>query len=149
MQRRTPERAGLRRGALLTDLIFATFLFGMGVMIWLSVYPTADRSSRTVSSYSQAVSVLQHKADQLRAVGFGRLTFTELRNAGVVDATPNASPYRFDIADNLGALFTVPVGTMTITSPAADLRQVDLLLTWQNSLGRSSSHAITVLIAQE
>ncbi|MBM3458031.1 MAG: hypothetical protein FJX77_05815 [Armatimonadetes bacterium] len=134
---------------MLVDIIFATTIFAFAILAWGALYPIASQTARRTADYTQAVSALQHKADQLRAVGFGRLTYTELLNAGIIDAAPNSSPFRFEVADGLSSHLWSPVGAITISNPASDLRQVDLSLTWQVSPTRQSTHALTILIAQE
>ena len=48
-------------------------------------------ASRMVGNYQQASSLVQHKIDELRSVGYGRLDFTNLRTSGIIDATPRAA----------------------------------------------------------
>ena len=51
-----------------------------------AMLPMASKASRMVGSYQQAASMVQHKIDQCRAIGYGRLTYSELLTAGVIDA---------------------------------------------------------------
>ncbi len=147
--RASDARTPVRRGSSLIDVIFATFIVVFATLMWTAIYPTASRTSRATTDYSQVVSEVQHKVEQLRSLGFGRMTFTELRNAGIIDATPTTSPYTFTATDSLSTFVTNPTGTITITSPASDLRQAVVSLTWRGAPGRDTTHAVTILIAQD
>jgi len=145
------SRARSRRGFSLIDSAIATMVMAAGVLVFAAFYPTAARCSKMSGSYSQAISEVQHKVDQLRAVGYGRLTYTDLKDAGVIDASPNASPYRFEAKDNLGAVLWSPVGTIAVTDVSTDLRQVTVTLTWLRSSQSTqrSTHAVTILVTNE
>jgi hypothetical protein len=93
---------------------------------------------------------VQHKIDQCRGVGYGRLTFTELRNGGIIDATPTASPFSFKTVDGLTAIFPNTVATITITDFSADIKQVTVELTWTGSPNRQGNGTMsaTALIAR-
>jgi type II secretory pathway pseudopilin PulG len=139
------------RGYTLLEVVTAVFLMSLGVLLFGSLYPTAYRSSRMSGQYSQATSAVQHKVDQLRALGYGRLTYNELRAAGVIDASPTASPFRFEAQDNLAAELAQPVGTITVAPVRTNLRQATIRLEWRGAPGRTrrSSHAVTILIAND
>ncbi|MGV3720434.1 MAG: type IV pilus modification PilV family protein [Actinomycetota bacterium] len=150
VESRSRRRIG-KRGSGLIEVAIATMIMAMGILVFAGFYPTAAKSSKMSGSYSQAVSEVQHKVDQLRAIGYGRLNYTDLRAANVIDSTPNSSPFRFEKADDLSALLWDPIGTITVASPATDLAQVTISLSWRrqpNSTQRSS-HAVTILITNE
>lgn len=140
-----------RRGFSLIDSAIATMVMAAGVLVFAAFYPTAARCSKMSGSYSQAISEVQHKVDQLRAVGYGRLTYTDLKDAGIIDSSPNASPFRFEAKDNLSALLWSPIGTITVTNVSTDLRQVTVTLTWLRSSQSTqrSTHAVTILVTNE
>jgi hypothetical protein len=129
----------------------ATLVMAAGVLVFAGFYPTAARCSKMSGSYSQAISEVQHKVDQIRAVGYGRLTYTDLKDAGIIDASPTASPFRFEAKDSLSTLLWSPVGTIAVTDVSTDLRQVTVTLTWLRSSQSTqrSSHAVTILVTNE
>ena len=94
---------------------------------------------------------MQHKVDELRSLGYGRLTYSELRSAGVIDGTPSAPPYRFEATDQLSDVLSNPVGTITFTQVGTDLIQAKVRLDWRRVpyKGTVSTHEITILIANE
>jgi len=139
-----------RRGFSLLDAAAGIYLLVSVVLIFAACYPTAQRTSRMNGSYSQAVSAVQHKIDQLRAVGYGRLTSGELRNAGIIDAPVAGQPFHFEGVDNLSAGLWAPAGTVTIASAGPNTRLVTVRLEWQSDpRGQRSFHEVQALIANE
>ena len=141
----------LRRGYSLLDVTLGTFVLAMGVMTFSAIYPEAARASRMNGAYSQALSEAQHKVDQLRSVGYGRLNFTDLRAAGIIDATPTTSPFHFGATDGLVNVLPGGVGTITTSSAGTDLTQVVIHIQWRRGSSTSvlSSHDVTMLVANQ
>jgi Tfp pilus assembly protein PilV len=141
----------LRNGYALIEVAVAMFLMVVGVMLFAILYPTAHRSARISSQYSQATSVVQHKIDQMRALGYGRLTYDELRAVGVIDAAPAGQPFRFEQVDAVAAQLKAPVGTISLAAAGAKLMRVTVRLEWQpvSDQTRRSSHEVAFLVAQE
>lgn len=140
-----------RRGSGLIEVAIATMVMAVGILIFASYYPTAARAAKMGGAYSQASSEVQHKVDQLRSVGYGRLNYTELKAAGIIDTSPTASPFRFDQADGLSTLLWDPIGTIAVASAGTNLAQVTITLSWRrqaNSTQRST-HAVTILITND
>jgi len=145
-----PGRIG-RRGSGLIEVAIATMVMAVGILVFASYYPTAAKCASMGGAYSQATSEVQHKVDQLRSVGYGRLNYTELKAAGIIDSSPTASPFRFEQADSLGNLLWSPIGTITVASAGTNLAQVTISLSWRrqaNSTQRST-HAVTILITND
>lgn len=141
----------VRRGFSLVEVVVAVFLLAMAVLMFGAFYPTASRSSRMSGNHSQAISEVQHKVDQLRAIGYGRLTYSELRAAGVIDATPNTLPYSFTAVDGLQNLLPNASGTINISPAGTDLMQVTVRVTWSGAPSKAmeGSHEVTILIANQ
>ncbi|MCC2671962.1 MAG: hypothetical protein K0Q72_4433 [Armatimonadetes bacterium] len=148
--RRRPRRFG-RRGYSLIDVALGSLVMAAGVLIFAAFYPTAARGSKMAGAYSQASSEVQHKVDQIRSVGYGRINYTDLKAAGIIDASPNASPFRFEQIDGLSNLLWSPIGTITVASAGTNLTQVTVTLTWLRAPGSTqrSSHAVTILVTNE
>ncbi len=145
------RKPGHRRGYTLIEVALAVFLMGMAVLTFSALYPTAAKSSRMSGNYAQATSAVQHKIDQLRAVGYGRLSYSELRSAGVIDASPNAAPFRFEAVDGLAQDLPAPVGTISLTGAGTDVVAATVRLQWgAGSLKPMGGvHEVTVLIPNE
>lgn len=148
---RVGMRVRRRRGQTLIDVIVATMVIAWGVLAFVAIYPSASRSSRTSADYAQACTATQHKIDQMRAIGYGRLNYADLRNGGIIDTTSNASPYRFEAIDGLSAAFWNPVGTITVSTVSTDLAKVTVRLEWKATPGRTtvSYHQVSAYIAND
>jgi hypothetical protein len=129
----------------------ALLLLATGTLAFGAMVPMASRSARMNANYQQAVSLIQHKVDQCRAVGWGRLTYTELRDAGIIDASPTSSPYRFDTVDTLSGIYPTAVGTLQVTDVSSTLRQVTVTITWTGSPVRQGNGSLdaVALIARD
>ncbi|MBC8102736.1 MAG: prepilin-type N-terminal cleavage/methylation domain-containing protein [Cytophagales bacterium] len=68
------ERRWLRRprGFTLIEVLFAVFIFLIMAMMFFSVATAATRASRFGNSYNQAMSLAQHKIDQMQSQGFSK-----------------------------------------------------------------------------
>jgi hypothetical protein len=150
-ERRLHGRRLGHRGYSLVDVALGTLVMAAGVLMFAAFYPAAARGSRMAGAYSQAVSEVQHKVDQLRSVGYGRINYEDLKTAGIIDASPSAAPYRFEVVDDLGDVLWNPVGTIAVSSVGSNLRQVTVTLTWLRAPGSTqrSSHAVTILVTNE
>jgi len=140
-----------KRGYTLIEVIVALGLVAAGTLAFGAMVPMSARSARMNANYQQAVSLLQHKVDQCRAVGWGRLTYTELQNAGIIDASPTTSPYRFTTVDTLTAIYPAATGTLQVSDYSSDIRQVTVTMTWTGSPVRQGNGTLTAtaLIAKE
>jgi Tfp pilus assembly protein PilV len=146
-----PARRSSRRGVSLIDVVFSTMLMALAVLLFTALYPTSARSARMTADYAQASVVLQHKVDQMRAMGYGRLNYAQMLNAGVIDASPTTQPFRFEVADQLSTSFWSPIGTISFSTVSTDLLRATVRLEWLSAPGRTqrSSHQVEVLIANE
>jgi prepilin-type N-terminal cleavage/methylation domain-containing protein len=156
-----PRRAGRRRrgrpGYSLIEVIVAMTLFSLATLVFAALFPAAARTSRMNNQYAQAVSLAQHKIDQMRAVGYGRLDYTDLLAASIIDATPNASPFRFDqqsatdSTDDLSNFFPSDTSSITIADEATDLKRVTVTLNWTGDGSKQTAGSVTLvaLIARE
>lgn len=140
------RRSFKRRAFTLVEVMVSIFLVGAAASIFYAIVPMAAKTGRMVSTYQQASSVVQHKVDQVRGVGYGRLTYTELRAAGVIDATPDQPPYRFTAVDSLATMYPNPVGTMNVTDYNDRVRQVTVNLTWTGGPNRPSNGSLSVSV---
>jgi Tfp pilus assembly protein PilV len=135
----------------LLEVIVALGLVAAGTLAFGAIVPMSARSSRMNANYQQAISLLQHKIDQCRAVGWGRLTYTELRNAGIIDASPTTAPFSYATVDTLTAIYPAATGTVQVSDYSSDIRQVTVTLTWTGSPVRQGNGTLTAtaMIAKE
>lgn len=129
-------------GFSLVEVIVALFLLAVGSAIFGGVIPLAVKSAKMVSNHEQASSIVQHKLDQLRGVGYGRLTYTELRNAGIIDPK-STQPYEFTQVDGLYDLYPEPIGTIEIKDFNANIKRVIVTITWVGSAYKQGNGSIS------
>jgi len=132
-------------------------LFSLATLVFAALYPAAAKTSRMNNQYAQAVSLAQHKVDQMRAIGYGRLNYTDLLAASIIDASPATSPFRFDqqsvadAADDLSNFFPSDTSSITITDEATDLKRATVTLNWTGDGSKQTAGSVTIvaLIARE
>jgi prepilin-type N-terminal cleavage/methylation domain-containing protein len=147
-----------RSGLTLLEVVISLAIFTMLILVSAATIPVAARSSGMCGLHAQALSLAQHKIDQCRAVGYGRLTYAELKSAGVIDASPTISPFSFVTIDdmtystgNSDGFFRQPTGTITVADESTGLQRVTVTITWQGDGSKQTAGSITLvgLIAQE
>lgn len=153
MTRRTANRK--RRGFTWIEVLVAVFIISLSAITLVALFPMSAKTQNMVGDYNQASSLIQHKIDQMRAVGYGRCNYTELKNAGIIDATPTNSPFSFYTVDTLDDMFPNATGTVTVAdNTSADSRvsekQVTVTITWSGSSMRQGNGTLstTTLIAK-
>lgn len=137
-------------GFSLLEVMVAIILVAMAGVMFTALIPTAARTGKMVGNYNQACSIIQHKVDQLRAVGYGRLNYTELKNASIIDGDPASLPFHFTNVDGLDDLFVNPTGTINIEDWDANTKKVTISLTWTGSAQHQANGdlAIEILISR-
>jgi prepilin-type N-terminal cleavage/methylation domain-containing protein len=130
------------RGFTLVECVMSLVVFTLCVTIFAACVPLTHQASGANGQYAQAMSLCQHKIDQCRAVGWGRLNYTELSNAGIIDTTPNTSPFTFvspsvdDVPSFLGAGATATLAvsdqSQTIGATTVTYTKVVVTITWKN-----------------
>lgn len=146
--RRIPRNK--KSGFSLVEAAIAMMVVASAAGVFFALMPMSFKTGKMVGSYQQASSLLQHKVDQMRGVGYGRLTYEELRDAGIIDSSPSSQPYSFKTVDGLNAIYSVPTATIQITDYSASIKRVTVTLVWTGSSmqqGRGDM-TVTALIAK-
>jgi len=136
-----------RRGGALLEVMIALMVFACMMITFASSIIIAKSSSKMNGQYAQAISLCQHKVDQLRAVGFGRLNYTELNDAGIVDDTPTQSPYSFVVSDDVSSYLYSATATLTLSTVAGtnnDVILATVTISWKASPHRQQNSVVTV-----
>ena len=122
------------------------FVVSMGAIMYTAMLPMAAKGSRMVGNYQQASSLVQHKIDQLRAVGYGRLDYTDLLAAlDIIDAAPTSSPYSFTTIDTLSSIYPNATGTIAISDFSTNVKQVTVTLTWTGSALKQDTGSLSAV----
>jgi hypothetical protein len=124
-------------------------LVGLAAILFGSLYPTAAANAHASGAYSQAMNAAEHKAEQLRVLGYGRLSYRELLAAGVIDPTAGPPPYRFEQTDGLAGRLPGAVGTIDLAPAGPDLTLATVRISWTDLHGGPGgrSYAVSMLIA--
>lgn len=144
---RIADRRRRRRGFTLTEVIIALFVFALLTIIFAGSLMVSNAATGINGQYAQALSLCQHKMDQLRAVGYGRLDFDELNDAGIVDATPTTSPYQFTVQDGVAGILQNGATSISIVPSATDNRVdiVTVTVTWKSASNRVTSSSARIV----
>ena len=123
-------------GFTLLEIVVATFIFALAALIFAGMVPISAKTAYLNGQYAQAVSIAQNKIDELRQIGYGRLTLTELKAAGRIDNNSATLPYPFTATDNVANSLPSGTGTInitTVTPPVAGTQamQVVVTVTWK------------------
>ncbi len=116
MTNAAPVSGSRGRGSTFIEVMIMLMVLTCLVIVFSGSVLMAKRSSKINGQYAQASSLCQHKIDQLRALGYGRLTYSELSDAEVIDATPASQPYGF-INDTYMEGTTTPDPNIPLVSP--------------------------------
>lgn len=138
---------GSRRGAGLIDVMLTLFLLGVAGMIFSAVFPTCIRSTKQAQEYKIAAAISQKKMEQLRAVSYDLLNYTQLTSRSVVDSSPGSSPYSFTTVDSLSTLLPSGTGTLTVQDINSDTRQVTVTVSWRGTgTATRSIQTVTLIV---
>lgn len=133
------------KGFTLVEAVVSLLVFAVIVLIFAGSIVLAEKTARLNGQYAQAISLCQHKIDQLRAVGYGRLNYTELNDAGIIADYPTTSPYTFNnTSDEVENYLLNPVSTLTIEAVDAKTMRVTATITWRNSSNNSKTSTMSL-----
>jgi prepilin-type N-terminal cleavage/methylation domain-containing protein len=153
--------ARCQRGFTLVEVMFGMMIFTMMVLIFSAVFPFALRTAEFSNNYSQAALLAQHKIDELQTAGFSRLDYTDLNGLGIIDSSPNTSPYSFTTVDNLdgggsnhGYFPAGSTGTITIVDyhtlnsgvPAGKMDYATINIRWTSYTGSVGTYSASSLL---
>lgn len=133
-------------GFTLIETMLALMIFSVLVLLFATAIPVAHRASHVNGQYAQAISIAQHKIDEIRATRAGRLSYDELSPL-IVDETPATSPYSFVNIDNVGDYLANPTATIAVDDKTyTDMTKVTVKITW-NPTPYSSKRSELTLVA--
>jgi type II secretory pathway pseudopilin PulG len=142
-------RRGPARGFTLVEAMISLFVFGLVTVIFASSLIVGKSASTMNGQYAQAISLGQHKIDQLRVMGYGKLTYIELQDADRVDATPTTQPYSFVGVDQVATCLPNPTAQLWIADAAGSydstrVKLVTVIITWKASPRRTTNSTLTL-----
>lgn len=133
-----------RRGFTLVEVIVAVAIFSFLMIMFASAVPLAERTSHMNGQYAQATSLCQHKIDQIRAVGYGRINYTELSDAEIIDGEPATLPFSFVEVDDVENYLPCSTATINVQTVASDEVKVTITITWRTAAHRAKTSTVVV-----
>jgi len=147
------RKAKTDAGFTLMEVMVSLFVMTLIVLMFAATLPMAAKSSKMNGNYAQAMSLCQHKIDQMRSVGYGALTYSGLRTAEIIDASPTSLPYSFQQMDSLSSYFTSATGTINVQSHSThtNVRIVTVRVQWTGTGARQTAGTceLVALIASD
>lgn len=134
-----------QRGFSWIEVLVSVFIIGTAAVVVGEVFPMATKSQTMVNNEQQAGILIQHKIDQMRAIGYGRLTLTEMNDAGIVDSSMSGSNFTFTTTDSLSTVFPSGAGTITVSDFSSVIKQVTVSITWGGTARRQGNGSISVI----
>jgi len=125
--------------------MIALMVFVVLMLIFASCIPVARKAASANGQYSQAISLCQHKIDQLRAVGYGRADdYNELSDAGIIDDAPSTRPYSFSGVDEVSTYLPNATTSLQIDDSVADQLKITVTITWKTTTFETKSSTATL-----
>lgn len=146
---RKHARSAHQSGFTLIEVMISIFVFALVTLMFSGTISASLRAGRLNGQYAQATSLCQHKIDQMRAVGFGRLNYTELSDAGIIDDNPSSQPYSFVQVDDVASYLPQASATVRVDTVNSSVFKVTVSISWKNVTyeNRVSTMSICALIA--
>lgn len=131
------------------EALVGIFIVCLVALIFTASMTLGSRSTRLMRNMDEAASIFQHKSDELRAVGYGRLDAADLLAAGIIDSAQGPS-YSFTLADGVSAQLPSGLGTITLSDATKDVKRVTISISWDGgeSNGKQENLTADVLIAK-
>jgi type II secretory pathway pseudopilin PulG len=119
------------RGAGMVDVIVALLLLAVAGVVFSATFPAGFSAVRQAGETKKAVALAQQKLEEVKALGYESLAYTNLRSANAIDAEPTGSPYAFTSVDNLSSSLAAATGTLTIEDYDQGIKRVTVAVRWE------------------
>ena len=145
----------------MVEVMLSLIIFLMIALMFGAAIPAATRGARYSGTFQQAISVTQHKIDQLREAGYARLNSASIVSRSLADSCSVSSTTTtcgFTTTDAItsffgaGAVGTLVVAPYTPSFVAAtnqySLLTVTVTLTWKDASKAIHSYSASAIISQ-
>ena len=140
-------------------------------VMFAAVFPMAVRGAQYGGNYAQGTMLAQHKMEQLRTTGYGRLVTDQLPRASAdklsglnsLTARTRDGSYDFTSSDNLTSTATTQgyfppgsTGTITVTPyvtaggvPSGTLAYVTVTIAWTGGGVSNGSTSVSAIVSKD
>ena len=141
-------RIASKRGFTLVEVVVSITVFSFLMLVFSTSVILAEKTSHMNGQYAQAISLCQHKIDQMRAVGYGRINYTELSYAGIIDDAPENLQYSFVGVDEVANYLPNPTARINIQSIGTDKIKVTVTIKWKvaSHESKTSSTSLSAIV---
>lgn len=142
---------GRRRAFTLMEVVLSIFLLAVVAVIFGALFPIGQRLSGGAKWRAQALMLAERRMEAVKLLGYGNLTYDGLRAYGLIDASPNTSPFSFtntDDASNESPAKMLPQGTgqIVVEDVAWDVKRVIVRVGWRDANGRRQTVELRTLV---
>jgi type II secretory pathway pseudopilin PulG len=132
-----------RRGSTLVDVTVALVLLAMGGLVFSATFPSGFSAVRQAGEMKRGLAIAQQKLEQVKALGYESLNYSNLRADNAIDTTNTSSPYEFTSVDNLSSSLAGAKGELYIDENSSNpgVRKVTVKITWTSG---KANHDITL-----
>lgn len=120
---------------MLVDLMVTVFLLAVTGVVFSATYPSGIACTRKAQDYKIALAVAQKKMEQLRAMNYESLTHASLFSAGVIDSSPDDSPYTFTQVEGLSGRLSGGEGELVVEDASETVRLTRVTVYWRDKTG--------------
>lgn len=142
---------GRRRAFTLIEVVLSIFLLAVVAVIFGALFPIGQRLSGGAKWRAVALMLAERRMEAVKLLGYGNLTYDGLRAYGLIDASPNTSPFSFtntDDASNESPAKMLPQGTgqIAVEDVAWDVKRVIVRVGWRDANGRTQTVELRTLV---
>lgn len=139
------------RGFTMVEVVLAIFLLAVVAVIFGALYPTSQRLTGGAKQRAVALMLAERRMESIKLLGYGNLNYEGLRAYGLIDDSPNASPFSFTNTDNArqespSTMLPNGIGQIEIQDAGWDTRRVIVRVSWQGPNGNTQTVELRTLI---
>jgi len=105
--------------------------------------PMASLTGAVVSEDTYATTVARQKMEQIKALKYEQITYDMLCQRGIIDPTPNATPYSFTNVESLPQVLRNGVGEIQMRNVQTGVTQIRITVVWTDA--RSNTRSVCLV----
>jgi len=139
------------RGFTLAETVLSIFLLGVVAVVFGALFPVSQRVSGSAKWRAAALALAERRMEAIKFIGYGNLTYDGLRAYGLIDASPNTSPFSFTNTDDASRESPARVlpngqGQIVVEDAAWDVKRVTVRVSWRDLNGQTRQVELRTLI---